>query len=287
MPFKIMVADDDPGILELIVEFLGGQGHQLLYAPNGQKAVELAQNEGPDLIIMDWEMPILNGIDAVRRLQADERTSNIPIIISTGVMMEPSDLKEALDSGAVDYMRKPLHPVEFNARIKANLRIKTQHEEILRLLEREKELMADDLARKDRELTTAAVNDSNNQELINEIITGLNDLIPRSIGAERQAILKMRNGLRSRLSLEEGNQRFFKHFEDVHPDFFQNLERGFPQISLNDRRICAYLRIGLSNKEIARLSNVESGSVRKSLTRLKKKMELGAEDDLRQFITNY
>ncbi len=287
MNYKILIADDDPGILELIMEYLGDQQQTLLYAPNGKKAIDLAEQEIPDLIIMDWEMPIVNGIQAVRSLQENPETSSIPIIISTGVMLEPGDLKEALESGAVDYMRKPLHPIEFKARIKANLRIKRQHEEILRLMRREKELLADDLARKDRELTTAALNESNNRELISEIIEGLNQLVTKSVGAERQAILQMRNGLRSRQGMEQGNQRFFKHFEDVHPEFFQNLEEQFPQISLNDRRICAYLRIGLANKEIAQLTNVESGSVRKSLTRLKKKMDLGVDDDLRQFISTF
>jgi len=287
MRFKILVADDDPGILELIMEFLSDEDHSLLYAPNGQRAIELAIKEQPDLVIMDWEMPILNGIEAVKALQADERTNKIPIIISTGVMMQAEDLKQALDSGAVDYMRKPLHPIEFKARLRANLRIKNQHEEILRLVQREAELMAEDLARKDRELTTAALNESKFQELLSELIQNLENLVDGMAAKDRQAILQLRNSLRSQLSMEQGHQNFFTHFESVHPDFFRSLEIQFPQISLNDRRICAYLRIGLANKEIAQLTNVESGSVRKSLTRLKKKMNLPVEADLRTYVSQF
>lgn len=286
--YKILIADDDPGILELIVEFLKEEPKEILYAPNGKQAVHLALIERPDLIIMDWEMPILSGIEAVRILQARKETANIPIIISTGVMMEPRDLKEALDSGAVDYMRKPLHPVEFRARIRANLRIKRQHQEILRLLEREKELMANDLARKDRELTTAALNDSKHQELLGHIIENLNDLITKSAGEERKAILQMRNNLKSQMDQEQNsNQKFFKHFEEVHPTFFQNIEKEFPNISLNDKRLSAYIRIGLSNKEIATLMNVADSSIRRSLSRLKHKLNLSLEDDLRLFINRF
>jgi DNA-binding response OmpR family regulator/DNA-binding CsgD family transcriptional regulator len=282
---RLLVADDDPGILELIMEYLDQVPTDLFYAPNGQRAVELALEEQPDLIIMDWEMPILNGIEAVHRLKDNPITATIPIIISTGVMLEPSNLKEALDSGAVDYMRKPLHPVEFKARINANLRLKSQHQEILRLLEREKLLMSDALARKDRELTTAALNQASSQALMGEIILNLNALISQSPSSERKALMQLRNGLNARLNLESGNPSFFKHFEQVHPNFFNKLKNKYPSISQNDQRLCAYLRIGLSNKEIATISNVESSSVRKSLTRLKKKINLGNEDDLRHYIS--
>ncbi len=288
MDFKILIVDDDPGILELVVEYLNDEPEEILYAPNGKQAISLAIIERPDLIIMDWEMPILNGIEAVRILQEREETKNIPIIISTGVMMEPQDLKQALESGAVDYMRKPLHPIEFNARIRANLRIKRQHEEILRLLERERELMAEDLARKDRELTTAALNDSRHLELVEGLINDLNELISKSVGEERRAILHMRNNLKSYLNSEQDRSlSFFKHFEEVHPNFFQNLEIEFPQLSINDRRLCAYLKIGLASKEIASLTHVATNSVRKSMSRLKQKLNLTVEEDLRLFISKF
>ena len=284
MAYKILVADDDPGILELIVEYLIDQPEELLYAPNGQKAVEIAQEVHPDLIIMDWEMPIRNGIDAVRELQSKPETLDIPIIISTGVMKEPQDLREALESGAVDYMRKPLHPVEFNARVRANLRIKSQHEQITQLLKREKAHMKDSLARKDRELTAAALNENKRNELIEDILEKLGDLMGKFNSADRAEIISLRNHFKTQLNIDKSNQGFLRHFEEVHPRFFDVLEQEYPKITSNDRRICAFLRINLSNKEIAQLLNVESASVRKSLTRLKKKMDLGPEDDLREII---
>lgn len=284
MAYKILVADDDPGILELIIEYLVDQPEELLYAPNGQKAVEIAKDTIPDLIIMDWEMPVLNGIEAVRALQADSMTSNIPIIISTGVMKEPRDLKQALESGAVDYMRKPLHPVEFNARVRANLRIKKQHEQITSLLEREKALMRESIARKDRELTAAALNDNKRNELIQDVLDKLGDLMGKYNMEDRTAIINLRNHFKTQLNIDKNHQGFLRHFEEVHPGFFEVLEEEYPNITVNDRRICAYIRIGLNNKEIAQLLNVESASVRKSMTRLKKKMDLGQEDDLREVI---
>lgn len=86
MAFKrILVVEDDPVIQSLVVEFLGGEGFELLVASDGQAGVELARHALPDLILMDLMLPILDGMAATRALKRDPHTRGIPIIaVSAG-----------------------------------------------------------------------------------------------------------------------------------------------------------------------------------------------------------
>ncbi len=281
MSYKILIVDDDPQNIELLLEYLANESCELLYAPNGQVALMLARQELPDLIVMDWEMPVLNGIEAVKLLQADPKTQKIPIIIATGIRVEPSDLEEALDTGAVDFLKKPFNPVEFNARIRSNLRIKKQHETITRLLE-------EALARKERELTATALFEHEKNNLITKLIEQLEKLSPLhdSDSGLSQQVNDIKRQLKSQLNLKRSWDSFRLHFEEVHPDFFNRLHEHYGPLSITEKRMCAFLKIGMDNKEIALLTNVETGSVRKSLNRLKNKLNLEAEDDLRTHVNH-
>ena len=90
---------------------------EILNAGNGKMAVRVAEEELPDIIIMDWDMPEMNGIMAIKQLQADERTKHIPVIMCTGVMTSAENLQLALETGAIDYIRKPVDTLELKARI--------------------------------------------------------------------------------------------------------------------------------------------------------------------------
>lgn len=286
MAHKILVVDDDPYNLELVLEYLENKPEEVLYAPNGKRAVELAKVEKPDLILMDWEMPVMNGIEAVKELQRNEVTQNIPIIIATGVMIRPSDLGTALDTGAVDFIKKPFNPIEFNARIRANLRIKQQHELITKLLENEKRMIKQDLERKERELSSAAMFEHEKNSVLIKLLEELDKIELNADSNVSMELHSVRRQLRSQLNLDKSWNNFKIHFEEVHPDFFKRLSDQFGSMSPNEKKMCAYLKIGLDNKEIAILTNVVSGSVRKSLNRLKKKLNLSAEESLRDFIAN-
>jgi CheY-like chemotaxis protein len=288
MANKILIVDDDPNNLEVVLEFLSDKPDELLYAPNGKRAIELAIQELPDLILMDWEMPVLNGLEAVKELQSNPYTKHIPIIIATGVMLEPQNLEEALDTGAVDFLRKPFNPIEFNARIRANLRIKQQHETITQLLEKEKLLMHEALERKDRELTSAALFEHEKNNMIVKLLEELDKLSGfAGNGVSSHQLNQIKRELKKQLNLDKSWNSFKIHFEEVHPNFFDKLIEEFGSLSLNEKKMCAYLKIGLDNKEIALLTNVVVGSVRKSLNRLKKKLNLEIEDSLRDFIASF
>jgi len=121
MAATILVVEDEPAIQELIAYNLKQAGHQPLRADNAEQALNLVANALPDLVLLDWMLPGLSGIEFARRLRADKRTRSIPIIMLTA-RSDEQDKLQGLETGADDYITKPFSPRELNARIKAVLR---------------------------------------------------------------------------------------------------------------------------------------------------------------------
>ena len=121
MAATILVVEDEPAIQELIAYNLKQAGHLALRADNAEQALVLVANALPDLVLLDWMLPGLSGIEFARRLRADKRTRAIPIIMLTA-RSDEQDKLQGLETGADDYITKPFSPRELNARIKALLR---------------------------------------------------------------------------------------------------------------------------------------------------------------------
>jgi two-component system phosphate regulon response regulator PhoB len=121
MAANILVVEDEPGIQEVLKFNLGQHGHHVMTASSGEEAVTLLGGALPDLILLDWMLPGISGIELARRIRQDARLKPIPIIMLTA-RTEERDKVMGLDTGADDYLTKPFSPKELNARIKAVLR---------------------------------------------------------------------------------------------------------------------------------------------------------------------
>lgn len=116
MDKKILIVDDDIDTLQLVGTMLEKQGFKILAANNGEKAIRIAENETPDLIILDVMMPGMDGYEVTKRLRAMETTAFIPIVLFTA-KAQVDDKVEGFESGADDYLTKPTHPTELIARV--------------------------------------------------------------------------------------------------------------------------------------------------------------------------
>jgi len=103
----VLIADDQPTNVKLLHVVLRKHGYTTLEAIDGKQAVELAKVKKPDIILMDKNMPIMDGLEATRTLKKDESTKNIPIICLTSSAMK-GDKEKILQAGADDYMSKPV-----------------------------------------------------------------------------------------------------------------------------------------------------------------------------------
>lgn len=121
MAANILLVEDEPAIQTLIATNLQRAGHTVLASGDAEHAQRLVHEALPDLILLDWMLPGMSGVDFARRLRADERTREVPIIMLTA-RTEERDKVLGLETGADDYITKPFSPRELVARIKAVLR---------------------------------------------------------------------------------------------------------------------------------------------------------------------
>jgi two-component system, OmpR family, phosphate regulon response regulator PhoB len=121
MAATILVVEDEPAIQELVACNLELAGHRTLRAESAEQALAMVREELPDLIVLDWMLPGINGVELARRLRSDKRTQAIPVIMLTA-RADEQDKLVGLETGADDYITKPFSPRELNARVKAVLR---------------------------------------------------------------------------------------------------------------------------------------------------------------------
>lgn len=117
---KILIAEDERDIRDLIIFTLRFSGYEVVAASNGEEAIQLAQQEMPDLILLDVRMPRKTGYEACAAIKADEKTKNIPVIFLSAKGQE-SEIQAGLQAGAVEYLLKPFVPDQLSARIQAVL----------------------------------------------------------------------------------------------------------------------------------------------------------------------
>ncbi|HEX8976129.1 MAG TPA: response regulator [Solirubrobacteraceae bacterium] len=119
-PPRIVVADDEVDVRELVAYRLSRSGYEVIEAQDGEQALRLALEDPPDLAVLDVMMPKLDGYELTRRLRAEPSTQRVPVILLTARAQE-ADVSQGFEAGADDYLRKPFNPDELLARVRAVL----------------------------------------------------------------------------------------------------------------------------------------------------------------------
>ena len=127
MANKILIVDDEPFNLDLLEQELADYDYVIERAADGVEALEKTESFAPDLLLLDYMMPKMNGIEVAQLLKQNERHKGIPIILLTAKATQ-EDKVAGLDAGADDYVTKPFDSVELLARVRAMLRLKSMHD---------------------------------------------------------------------------------------------------------------------------------------------------------------
>jgi class 3 adenylate cyclase len=127
MPNKILIVDDEPFNLDLLEQELADQGYTIERANDGAEALEKLPSFLPDVILLDYMMPKMNGLEVLKYLRADERHKGLPVILLTAKATQEDKIR-GLDAGADDYVIKPFDSFELLARVRAMIRIKQMHD---------------------------------------------------------------------------------------------------------------------------------------------------------------
>ena len=120
---RILVVDDTPANISLLIETLGGAGHEVLVAESGRSALEILGHTTPDLVLLDFVMPGMDGVATCKQLKRRPECADVPVLFITA-MEEPAQKLRAFAAGAVDYVTKPVNAAEVLARVTAHLQIR-------------------------------------------------------------------------------------------------------------------------------------------------------------------
>lgn len=150
--------------------------------------------------------------------------------------------------------------------------------------ERERKLLLESVTSKEKELAaTAMVNHEKNM-----VLSNLSNRIEELSGKANEDLQKelrlLKRSVSAQINTEETWESFIHQFESIHPHFFDKLKARFPELTITDLKLCAYIRVGMNNKEIAQASNLAVSSVKKSINRIKKKLELSPDQSIRDFM---
>lgn len=128
MPARVLVVDDVPANVKILEAKLTAEYFEVLTASHGRAALEIAQAEQPDIILLDVMMPEMDGFEACRRLKADARTAHIPVVMVTA-LSDMGDRVTGLDAGADDFLTKLVNDLILLSRVKSLVRLKTSMDE--------------------------------------------------------------------------------------------------------------------------------------------------------------
>lgn len=117
---RILIAEDEPDIRELVAFTLRFAGHEVVATSNGEEALHKASEIIPDIILMDVRMPRMTGYDACRAMKADPLLKNIPVVFLSAKGQD-SEIQTGLEAGAEEYLLKPFAPDQLTERVKAIL----------------------------------------------------------------------------------------------------------------------------------------------------------------------
>ncbi|MFT3738011.1 MAG: response regulator [Breznakibacter sp.] len=270
---KILIVDDQVENLRIMAGFLRSSvnHYDLLEVSSGIRALKIAHEAKPDLIITDWDMPQMNGIELIMALKSDPATRGIPVIMATGVMLTSDNLMLALDAGAVDYIRKPIDRLEFQARISSALTVAAHHKKVL-----------DD---KNRQLTEYALMMVKNHEFVQLLHEQLWRLLNADFdGRESFVRIKLVTRLLDEHLRTGSFEKFEVAFSELHPLFYKNLLARFPSLTAGEMKLCAFIRLGLNIKDVATLLCVTPEGVKVSRSRLRKKLYLKPSENIESFL---
>ncbi len=261
---------------------LADDNYEITRADNGEMAIEQVKREIPHLIIMDWEMPVMDGITAIKKLKESKQTRDIPIIMITAVNKSTENLNTAFHAGAVDFIRYPIDKIELMARIRSVLLIAEYNNEKLIAEKRSKELLKDFVEHKKRELFLLSLNSIYKQNLFTSLKKKITDLRTENPGIKgiNQLFIIMRSFDES----EEDRKLFDKHFQELHSGFFEKLEKISTGLTASEKRFATYLKIGLSSHDIVKILNISMEGVKKNRYRIRKKLRLDRSIKLEEFI---
>lgn len=250
------------------------ENYEVFSTKNVHTAIEIALGHDIDLIICDWQMPDIQGIDAIAIFRRYEKLKNIPIILVSGILINDENLAEALNAGAADFVRKPIVNVEFIARVKS----------VLVIFENQKL----EIEKKNKELATHAIYLKKHNATLSSIKKALNALKKPDYAIDNSAIETIDKIIKTiNFHTEKDSwKRFAVYFDKIFPNFQTKLTQRFPELLPSELKIAVLLRMNLSTKEISEIISLQENTIKTTRYKLRQKFNLSKGESLHTFLSS-
>lgn len=278
----ILVADDDPGNRELVISTMSSlaKGIKVLSAADGSKVMDIIEKRNVDAVLLDWEMPVLDGLETLKKIRLSEKGKFIPVIIYTGVMTSTGNLVKALEEGATDFIRKPTEPIELIARIQSALKLHLEFSTRLQLEQENASMRSQILQNEIENLRSELSGYLAQLARKNEVLAEVREMMlsgDKEIAGEH--IDKIIEG-------EAYWDEFFQRFNRFDKVFLDLLSQHPGEFSLSEQKFCLLLRLGMSSKDISSLLNITPAAIEKKRYRIRKKFDLDSSASLERHINS-
>ena len=272
---RLLVVDDDIKSTKLITAYLKPFVKQAMVAKDGESAYRMALKEDPDIIVMDWSMPIMNGLESTLLLKADERTKDIPIILTTGMMTQSSDLRVALEAGAMDYLQKPFDEIELTARVKSAIKASRTYREVKDKNEQIKRINHDLLKQKNELQGTLRALNSMQQRMIDTEKMASIGILSAGISHEINNPLNfIKHGV---MSLERELRNEKVHLTKKTVNIFRAINEGVKRASLIVKSLNNFSKSDNTVKKSCNLHQIIENCLVVLNTKLKERIEVRRE----------
>ncbi len=269
----VLIANDSEDVLAFTSLAVEMMGYAVIKATNGKDAVELTFNKHPDLIIIDWKMPVMNGLEATKLLRESNLFKDIPIIMITGTNESSVLMAQAMEAGVNDFIRKPFDRIELKARIKSQLKQASFVKQIIEI--------------KNNQLNQTAIQLANTLDFQKSILSKLETL---SKDVDNTEVLNNINEIIAKIKINTKLNPFEtlnKEFLEINNNFTSDLLSKHPNLTPAEIKLCMLLRLNLDTKEISILTFQTYDSVRVSRTRLREKLNLTSSDNLVNYLMQF
>ena len=268
---NILIVDDIPSNIRLMVSILDEQGYSVSYAQSGEHAINLCKKVHFDLILLDVMMPVMDGFEVCEVLKTMDDTREVPVIFLTAMTDQASILK-GFEIGGVDYVTKPFSEKELLVRIRTHLDLKQTRDALASELDFKKKIM-----------TENALFITRRTELGNSIIDDLRMINRETHNEYGDKILTAVSKLKNMIKGQEWKE-FELRFEEEHSKFRETLTRIHTDLTPNEIKLCTFLRLDMSSKEISEITQQSVRALETARSRMRKKLGMKRSDNLVQYL---
>lgn len=277
--FTILLVEDEAPYLNYLSKLISAhyQHFRVLKADNGMAALEVMETQSPDLIITDWDMPHLNGLGLIEKVRDNPQTFHIPIIMVTGVQQMPEHLGEAIFTGATDFIRKPITPVELRARLHSALcqlllkrDLAAEQQKLIQEKTEALERLNAQVMRKNRIIRQLKSQSEQLSEIVNV------NLMPH--------LQRLIHSVNTELKTKDDVENLDYQIRRLHPELWGKLEQHEPSLTRAEKYLCVHIYHGRTSGEIAQFLSISMRSVEMARYRLRKKLALLTDMDIKTYL---